>query len=70
MAWTQPDIDAVDTALKNGIKKVTFADGRSREYQSTEEMLKLRTQMKAELAASASQVSPRRVTVGRITRSR
>lgn len=68
MAWTQADLDAVDTALKNGIKKVTFADGRSREYQSTSEMMEVRKQMRAELLAASSQVSPRRVTVGRIRR--
>lgn len=70
MAWTQSDLDAVDAALKNGIRKVTFADGRSREYQSTSEMLTLRGQMKAELAAAASQVAPRRITVARIRRTR
>jgi hypothetical protein len=69
MAWTQADLDAVDTALKNGIRKVTFADGRSREYQTTSEMLALRNQMKSELLASSSQVAPRRVTVARIRRS-
>lgn len=68
MAWTQADLDAVDAALKNGIRKVTFADGRSREYQTTEDMLSLRREMKAELLASASQVIPRRVTVARIRR--
>lgn len=68
MAWTQSDLDAVDTALKAGKKRVTFADGRTIEYQSTSEMLSLRSKMKEEIAASASQVKPRRVTVARMRR--
>lgn len=68
MAWTQSDLDAVDAAIKNGVRRVTFADGRSTEYQTTGEMLTLRKTMKAELAASASQVNPRRVTVARLRR--
>lgn len=66
MAWTQSDLDAVDAAIKAGVKRVTFADGRSTEYQTTADMLALRKQMKAELAAAASQVNPRRVTVARM----
>lgn len=68
MAWTHADLDAVDAAMARGVKAVTFADGRKREYQSTSEMLTLRTQMKAELSASASQVNPRRITVARMRR--
>ena len=70
MAWTQPDLDALDTAIAQGIKRVTFADGRLVEYQTTADMLALRNTMKAELLASASQVNPRRrrTTIGRICR--
>lgn len=68
MAWTQSDLDAVDTALKAGKKRVTFADGRTIEYQNTSEMLELRSKMKEEITASASQVKPRRTTVARMRR--
>ena len=68
MAWTHDDLNALDTSIARGIKKVTFADGRSREYQSADEMLNVRREIKAELAASASQVRPRRVTVARFRR--
>lgn len=68
MAWTQSDLDAVDTALKAGKKRVTYADGRTIEYQSTGEMMTLRAKMKEEITAAASQVNPRRVTVARMRR--
>lgn len=68
MAWTQADLDAVQAAIRTGIKKVTFADGRSHEYQTTRELLDLRRDMQADIAAAASQVNPRRVTVGRFRR--
>ena len=66
MAWTQSDFDALDTAIKSGVKKVRFADGRETEYHSLKEMLDLRSTIKAELLASASQVNP----IPRATRAR
>lgn len=69
MAWTEADLDALSAAIKTGIKKVTFADGRQTEYQSLKEMTDLRGAMKAELAAAASQISPiPRATRGRMIR--
>lgn len=65
MAWTQADLDALDAALKGGLKKVVFEDGRSQEFQTTADLLRLRSTIKGELAASASQVAPRRTIVGR-----
>lgn len=70
MAWQQVDLDTVDAALARGVKRVTFADGRSREYQTTADMLEVRRVIKADLAAAASQVSPRRITVARTHHSR
>jgi phage baseplate assembly protein gpV len=69
MAWQQSDLDALDAAIAKNLRVVTFADGRQVHYQDADKMLQVRTAMKAELAASASQVSPRvRVTRARICR--
>jgi hypothetical protein len=69
MAWTQTDLDRLSAAITAGVKSVTFADGRRTEYQTLREMIELRSTMKAELAASASQVNPiPRATRGRMRR--
>lgn len=69
MAFTRADLDALDVQIQKGVKKVTFADGRSREFQSTEEMLSLRREMKGEIVAAESQVNPRtRFSLGRMSR--
>ncbi|WIA58004.1 hypothetical protein N6H05_09495 [Sphingobium sp. WTD-1] len=69
MAYQQSDLDKVDAAITSGIRKITFADGRSTEYQSLDEMRRLRADIKAELAANAAQVTPRvRTVVGRVCR--
>lgn len=58
MAWQQADLDRLDTAIANNVRKVTYADGRSVEYHDADQMLKVRATIKAELLASASQVRP------------
>jgi phage baseplate assembly protein gpV len=68
MGWQQSDLDTVEKALASGQKRVTFEDGRTFEYQAAADMLNVRKEIKAALAAAASQVSPRRVTVGRFRR--
>ena len=68
MAWTQSDLDTLDAAITSGKKRVTFADGRTIEYQDVDKFLQLRREMKAELNAAASQVNPRRVTIARLKR--
>ena len=69
MAWTQEDLDAVDVALRSNVRKVTFADGRSTEYQNAGEMLQVRKAIKDELVATAASGTPRtRVVVGRVRR--
>ena len=70
MAWQQSDLDKLDAAMASGTKKVTFADGRSREFQDLGDMMKLRSLIKTELAEGASQVAPRRTVVGRFGRRR
>jgi hypothetical protein len=69
MAWQQSDLDAVDAAISSNVKRVTFADGRSREFHSPSEMLEVRNAIKAELLANASALRPkRRTTVAQIRR--
>jgi hypothetical protein len=58
MAWSQADLDRLDAAIANNVRKVTFADGRSTEYQNADQMLAVRKTMRAELLAAASQVRP------------
>lgn len=67
MAWTQTDLDTLDAAIISGIRKVTFADGRSTEYQNVADMRQVRNDMKAELSAARVSIAPR-TTVGRIYR--
>lgn len=67
MAWTQTDLDTLDAAIVNGVRKVTFADGRSTEYQNVADMRLVRNDMKAELIAARGSTAPR-TTVGRICR--
>lgn len=70
MAWSQSDLDKLSEALAAGIQRVRYSDGREVTYQTTADMLKVRDQMKAELAAAASQINPRRrFSVGRFCRS-
>ena len=52
MAWTQTDLDALETALKAGVRRVSYGD-RSVEYHSLEEMLKLRDAMKQTINTAA-----------------
>jgi hypothetical protein len=69
VAFQQSDLDTLDAAILSGVRSVTFADGRKTEFHTLTEMRGLRSDIKAELAASASQVQPRRrTTVGRMRR--
>lgn len=69
MAWTQADLDALDAAIGSNVRKVTFADGRSREFHSPADMLAVRKEMKTELLAASSAITNRRrTTVARMRR--
>lgn len=50
--WTQSDLDALEMAIKTGVKRVRYASGET-EYQSVDDMLKLRAIMKGEIAATS-----------------
>jgi len=39
MDWTQSDLDKLRAAAASGIRRVTFADGRSTEYQNLDQLL-------------------------------
>lgn len=51
MATTQSDIDALETAIKSGAKKVKFRD-RETEYRDLSEMKQILADMKAEMTGS------------------
>lgn len=58
MAFTQADLDALDSAISKGEQSVSFAD-RSVTYRSLSEMLKARAAMAADIARSATPARPR-----------
>lgn len=46
MAWTQTDLDALETAIATGAMKVRYADGREVTYRSLADMRSLRQEMR------------------------
>jgi len=52
MAWTQTQLDAMNTAIAEGTLTVRFAD-RSVTYRSLNEMLRIRTLMMDEIGTNA-----------------
>lgn len=67
MAWTQDDLTKVRAAIASGVQSVRYSDGRQVNYQSLADLLAAEKEIRAQLAADASQVSPRvRYTVGRM----
>lgn len=53
MAWTQTDLDRLDAAYARGIRRVTFVDGQTVEYQSVAEYQALRRDMQTAIAEAA-----------------
>lgn len=66
MAWTQTDIDSLDAAYKGGARKATTSDGKSVEFHSVEDYIRLRKLMLVEVAGASR--TPSSFSVGRITR--
>lgn len=64
MAWTQTDLDALETAIKAGVRNVQFRD-RSVTYHSLDEMLRLRDAMKQTISTAAGTI---RSTYGSFTK--
>lgn len=52
MAWVQADLDALETAIKVGARRVEFKD-RAVTYHSLDEMLRLRDAMKQTINTTA-----------------
>lgn len=62
MAFTQTDVEALETAVKSGVLRVSYAD-RTVQYHSLDEMLKLLGLMRAEVASASSTSSCGRSTL-------
>jgi hypothetical protein len=60
MAFTQDDLTALDSAIARGVKRVQYGT-RTVDYQTTDEMLRLRSVMQAEIAGTTSPWGTRRV---------
>ena len=48
-SWTQSDLDALEAAIKKGVRSVSYASGRV-DYHSLDEMLRLRAIMRDEIS--------------------
>lgn len=57
MAWTQSELDALNSAIANGVTEVRFND-RTVRYRSLDEMMRARRAMIQELGLTTK---PRRV---------
>lgn len=61
MALSQSDIDALDTAIATGERRVTI-DGRTVEYQDTDALIRARTHIARvvhQATQSAARIAPR-----------
>ncbi len=64
MAYQQSDLDMLDGAIASGVRRITFADGRSTEYQNLDQLLAAKRVIAAELKMQttvASNIVRRRV---------
>lgn len=59
MAWTQTDLDKIESAIKEGALKVKYAD-REVTYRSMAELERARDLIRAELGIRTSQPAARR----------
>jgi len=66
MAFTQAQLDALEAAIGLGVKRVKYGD-KETEYQSLDDMLKLRDKMAAELLGKTSVAQRRTVGIARST---
>lgn len=56
MAYTQTMLDALDAAIATGALRITH-NGKTTEYRSMDEMVRVRNLIKQELAAAAGAVN-------------
>lgn len=59
MPATQDDIDALNAAIRQGERMVRFADGRTVEYRSVQDLILARNDAAAELARSSGTARPK-----------
>ncbi len=68
MAFSASDVAALEAAIKSGVLRVSYAD-RTVQYHSLDEMMKLLSLMRSEVAAGSSTTeSCGRSTVGSFSR--
>lgn len=62
MPFTTADLATIDDHIASGVRRVTFADGRTTEYNSGDEMLAARALIVSEISkeAAAANGVPRR----------
>jgi hypothetical protein len=64
MAYTPADLEKVRKAIASGVRKITFADGRSTEYQNLDQLLAAEEVIAAQIkmqAQASSGIRRRRV---------
>ncbi|MBU6167136.1 MAG: hypothetical protein KGQ52_13560 [Alphaproteobacteria bacterium] len=64
MPFTSTDLDSIDSAIASGVRRVTFADGRTTEYQDADAMRAARALIVSELSKqdqAAAGTPPRRM---------
>ncbi|MDR6952303.1 hypothetical protein J2X65_001658 [Ancylobacter sp. 3268] len=61
MAYTQADIDRLKKSMAQGVRKVTYSDGRAHEFYSLAEMQAQLTRMESEVAGDAASSASRSV---------
>lgn len=54
-AYTEADLASVRAAIVSGVRKVTFADGRSTEYQNLDQLLAAEKVIMAQLRMASTQ---------------
>jgi hypothetical protein len=64
-SWTSADIVALETAIKQGVKRVAYASG-SVDYHSLGEMLTLLDRMRADVAAGGAGTANQAIYAGRV----
>ena len=64
-SWTEADITALEAAIKGGVLRVRFSDGREVQYHSVSDMLRLLQTMKDTVASAADSSALTRTTYAR-----
>jgi len=57
MAWTQTDLDRVETAIASGVLEVTTSDGKKVRYQSLADLIRVRDLIASSISESGRKPS-------------